>query len=182
MSTFKKYFHYGIHMCVCGIPYIILEGNLSDWEKILEKIKFLSKYDFHTEEIQEDIIEIINTKKGKINLDFWRNIIMETRETTKKTIGCQDKIVEDDFIRGWILHFYGKIRILKENVKDLLEEVVEAPISVKELETDKICKGKIYAGIRDLKQDPDNFEVEPIINYCLSLGENIHKIKPFDEF
>ena len=43
-------------------------------------------------------------------------------------------------------------------------------------------EGKIYAGIRDLKQDPDNFEVEPIINYCLSLGENIDKIEPFDEF
>ena len=51
-----------------------------------------------------------------------------------------------------------------------MEEVVEAPISVKELETDKICQGKIYAGIRDLKQDPNNFEVEPIVNYCLSLG------------
>ena len=182
MSTFKKYFNYRIRMCVCGIPYIILEGNLSDWEKILEKIKFLSKYDFHTEEIQKDIIEIINTKKGKINLDFWRNIIMKTREITKKTIGCLDKVVEDDFIRGWILHFYGKIRIPKENIKDLLEEVVEAPISVKELDTDKICQGKIYAGIRDLKQDPNNFEVEPIVNYCLSLGEDFHKLEPFDDF
>ena len=107
---------------------------------------------------------------------------METRETTKKTIGCLDKVVEDDFIRGWILHFYGKIRIPKENIKDLLEEVVEAPISVRELETDKICQGKIYAGIRDLKQDPNNFEVEPIINYCLSLGEDFHEIEPFDDF
>ena len=41
MSTFKKYFNYKIHMFTCGIPYIILEGNLNDWEKILEKLKFL---------------------------------------------------------------------------------------------------------------------------------------------
>lgn len=35
MSTFKKYFRYSIGMCTCGIPYIILEGNLEDWETIL---------------------------------------------------------------------------------------------------------------------------------------------------
>ena len=33
MSTFKKYFRYSIDFCTCGIPYIILEGNLEDWEK-----------------------------------------------------------------------------------------------------------------------------------------------------
>ena len=33
MATFKKYFSYELDMISCGIPYIILEGNLSDWEK-----------------------------------------------------------------------------------------------------------------------------------------------------
>ena len=35
MATFKKYFSYELNMISCGIPYILLEGNLSDWEKIL---------------------------------------------------------------------------------------------------------------------------------------------------
>ena len=67
-------------MVICGIPYIILEGNLEDWEKILKKLKSISKSGFWTKQMEEDIIEIINTKKGKINLDFWRKIIMETKE------------------------------------------------------------------------------------------------------
>ena len=46
MSTFKNYFIYDLLMISCGIPYIILEGNLNDWEKLLEKLKFLSKYGF----------------------------------------------------------------------------------------------------------------------------------------
>ena len=58
-------------MISCGIPYILLEGTLEDWKKILEKLKSLSKYKFRTEKIEKDIIEIINTKEGKINLDFW---------------------------------------------------------------------------------------------------------------
>ena len=187
MSTFKKYFRYGIGMVSCGIPYIILEGSLDDWEKVLQKLKFLSKYNFcsyYTEDIEKDLNEIINTKKGNINLDFWRNIIMETKETTTETIGCMDKEVERDFIRGWILHFYGRGRIKKENINDLLKEVVEAPIMVKDLETGETTKGKIYAGIRDLKQDSNNFEVEPIINYCLSLNEHSlsEEKEPLDDF
>ena len=41
----------------------LLEGNLNDLEKILEKLKFLSKYDFDIKNMEKDIIEIINTKK-----------------------------------------------------------------------------------------------------------------------
>ena len=63
MATFKKYFNFMIGMASCGIPYILLERNLNDWEKILEKLKFLSKYDFDIKNMEKDIIEIINTKK-----------------------------------------------------------------------------------------------------------------------
>ena len=181
MSTFKKYFNFEIYMFICGIPYLILEGNLNDWEKILEKLKFLEKYDPPRKSIEEDLIEIINTKKGNINLDFWRKIIMETWKTTKKTIDCMYKEVEEDFIKGWILHFYGYNRIEKDKINDLLKEVVEAPITVMDTETNEKKDGIIYAGIRDLKQDPHTFEVEPIINYCLSL--NNHSLdfqKPLD--
>ena len=103
---------------------------------------------------------------------------METKEIIKEKIGCLPKEVERDFIRGWILHFYGEESIKKEDLNDLLKEVVEAPITVKDLETDETSKGIIYAGIRDLKQDPNNFEVEPIINYCLSLNHHSFN-KPF---
>ena len=63
MATFKKYINFMIRMASCGIPYILLERNLNDCEKILEKLKFLSKYDFDIKNMEKDIIEIINTKK-----------------------------------------------------------------------------------------------------------------------
>ena len=34
MAIFKNYFRFGGEMFLCGIPYIILEGTLEDWEKI----------------------------------------------------------------------------------------------------------------------------------------------------
>jgi hypothetical protein len=47
MNAFKKYFEYRMHgLSGCGIPYIILEGTIQDYEKIISKTKFLEKYDF----------------------------------------------------------------------------------------------------------------------------------------
>ena len=88
MSTFKNFFDYEEVWISCGIPYILLEGSLNDWENILNKLKFLSKYNFYIEYMEKDIIEIINTKKGKIDLEFWSKIIMETKIKEKVTRPC----------------------------------------------------------------------------------------------
>ena len=157
MATFKKYFDYSIDMVACGIPYIILEGNLEDWKKILQKLKSLSKYGFSIERIEKDIIEIINTKEGKVNLDFWRKIIMETKESIYVDV-CIPVKVEEEVIKGWILDFYDKEYVQKEELKDL-KEVIQALVSIKDLETGEIKPAIIYAGIGDLKQDPITYVV-----------------------
>jgi hypothetical protein len=174
MSTFKKYFHYGIGMVRCGIPYILLEGNLEDWKKILEKLKSLSKCGFYTDPIEKDIIEIINTKEGKINLDFWRKIIMETKGIVNETKGCMDVEVERELITGWILDFYDETKVKKEDLKDLSEEVINAPVTIKEEQSGETKNAIIYAGIRDLKQDPITYIIEPIVDYCFSFGIPFH--------
>ena len=170
MSTFKNYYNFDLFMVSCGIPYIILEGNLNDWEKIHEKIKYLSKYGFYIEKMEKDIIEIINTKKGEINLEFWRKIIMETKIKTKTYIGCSISFreVEKNYITGWILDFYNMTKIGKDDISNLIDEIVEVPINITEVETGKSGKGTIYSGIKDLIQDPKTFEVAPIVDYSFS--------------
>jgi hypothetical protein len=171
MSSFKKYFRYRGSMLVCGIPYILLEGTLEDWEKILEKLKFLSKYDFSNKKMEKDIEEIINTKKGKINLDFWRKIIMETKKEEDDWIGCGSE--GKDKITGWILDFYNGLFETLSRDSNFVEEVLEVPIEITEIKgKKKTINGMIYAGIRDLKQDPETFVVEPIVNYCFSYNEH----------
>jgi hypothetical protein len=173
MSSFKKYFRYRGSMLVCGIPYILLEGTLEDWEKILEKLKFLSKYDFPNEKMKKDLEEIINTKKGKINLDFWRKIIMETKKEDDDLIHCGSK-GEDKIIR-WILDFYDGLSETFSRDSYFIKEVLEVPIEITEIKgKKKTIKGMIYAGIWDLKQDPETYVVEPIVNYCFSYGEHYH--------
>ena len=169
MATFKKYFKYRGHMCTCGIPYIILEGKIEDWEKILKKLKFLSKYKFYTEEMEKNIEKIIETKKGNINLDFWRHIIMETKENVEVVEKCMIVTKKKNVIRGWICDFYPTLdENIEANSSNLVKEVNEVPITIEFEETGEIKEAVISAGIQHLKQDPITFIVEPIVDYDFS--------------
>ena len=174
MTIFKKYFHFGGAMYLCGIPYIILEGTLEDWEKIFEKLKYLSKYKFErfgkkikfrTYEMKEKIVKIIETKKGNIDLEFWRNIIMETKINVTEKVIYEYKTVEKEVIRGWICDFYPSMNMIQKNSSDLKNDFLEVPLVVKQHETGETKKIKILTGITDIKQDPNTFLVEPIVNY-----------------
>ena len=99
---------------------------------------------------------------------------METKKTITEYKGCSPVQLEKDFITGWILNFYGKAEIKKEKLRDLNEEVLEAPVTIEEKNTGKTKSAVIYAGIRDLKQDPITFIVEPIVNYCFSIDSHFH--------
>ena len=171
MSTFKTYFHYRRVMHTCGIPYIILEGKLSDWEEILKKLNYLSKYDFEIDQMKKNIEEIINTKKGNINLDFWKKIIMETKETFLEEVDIYLYTdIEKKVIRGWICDFYPKMGLIETNstnLSSLVDEILEVPIQIKQNETNEVRNYKIYTGITDLRQDPNSYVVEPIVNYTL---------------
>jgi hypothetical protein len=165
MSAFKRYFRYHGSMLVCGIPYILLEGTLEDWEKILEKLKFLSKYEFSNKKMEKDIEEIIKTKKGKINLDFWRKIIMETKKEDGDWKGCGSE--GEDKITGWICDFYLNLGDVISRDSYLPDEVLEASIQITEMGSQKKAVDYIISsGIRDLVQDPKTLVVEPIVNYC----------------
>ena len=92
---------------------------------------------------------------------------METKKEEDDWRGCGSE--GKDKITGWILDFYnGLFRTLSRD-SNLVDEVLEVPIEITEIKDEKkTIKGMIYAGIRDLKQDPKTFVVEPIVNFCFS--------------
>lgn len=72
METVKEYFNYKILMAGCGIPKITIEGTVEDWEKVLEKTKYISKYNLKwwTDELQPILKQIIETKKKNSKRNF----------------------------------------------------------------------------------------------------------------
>ena len=67
----------------CGIPYIILEGTVEDYEKIKEKAKNLSKYDFslYIDRIIPHIEKMIEAKNGNIDNNYFKDIIQKNEAT-----------------------------------------------------------------------------------------------------
>lgn len=132
----------------------IIEKNLDFWRCI--------------EKMEKNIEEIIETKKGNINLDFWRTIIMETKENINEYENCVT-FKKEKIIRGWICDFYPSMNKNPEiSHRDLADEINEVPIAIELLNTGEKKVATLYAGITDLKQDPKTFVVEPIVNYSFS--------------
>ena len=115
MGIFKKYFNYKMKMAICGIPYIILEGNSDDYKKIKSKAENLSKYEFdwYIKRIIPIIEKMIQAKEGNIDIDFFKNIVQKKEITEDEIHGCgrgRSIKVRNTYIYGWILNFFAKYK------------------------------------------------------------------------
>ena len=146
LETFKGYFNYEIDGRGCGIPKIIIEGTTEDWQKVLEKTKYISKYDLDwwTKKLIVILQEIINTKKGNFNKSFWMNMV---KFHTEDEYGAKSEIT------GWVVNFYpyysdGKRTDFKpiSDVTSLPSEFVQVPFIFTDKEIGLKLKMKITAG------------------------------------
>ena len=166
MSSLKKFFEFRGFCHMCNYPYIILEGKLEDWESILKKTKDLSKYDLErwTSMLEISLKEIIETKKGNINKQFWKNILYPDKIDEKIEIAVYKyKTIQVDGINGWLLTFFpyykdGYFRYTNSiKTKDLWrlpEKILKTPLLMKsddEGETPMI----IYSGFLGMKVDKE---------------------------
>ena len=166
MSSLKKFFEFRGFCHMCNYPYIILEGKLEDWESILKKTKDLSKYDLErwTSMLEIPLKEIIETKKGNINKQFWKSILYPDKIDEKIEIDeYKYKTIQVDGINGWLLTFFpyyidGYFRYTNSiKTKDLWrlpEKILKTPLLMKsddEGETPMI----IYSGFLGMKVDKE---------------------------
>ena len=64
------------------------------------------------------------------------------------------------------LYFYNEEKVKKDKLNKLLiQDTIEAPVKIEDLESEETKGGVISAGIIDLKQNSSNFFVEPIVSY-----------------
>ena len=89
MAAFKNYFEYKKILKICGISYIILEGCVEDYEKIKEKAKKLSKYEFnwYIERKIPHIDKMIEAKKGNIDNNYFKDIIEKNQVLAIRLVG-----------------------------------------------------------------------------------------------
>lgn len=109
MGVFKKYFEYISHKKGCGIPYIILEGKAEDYKKIKMKAEKLKKFEFewYIDRIEPHIQKMIDAKEGKIDVNYFKNIIQKNEITEYKMEGSRMNLVTVDIITGWFINFFA---------------------------------------------------------------------------
>ena len=190
MSMFQKYFDYELNIHVtCGFPYIELEGEIEDWELILNKIQNFKNLgvDNWIKVIEKILKKIIDSKKGKIDIQFWKNLIMYREAGRQFFFGCGAKKVPIIGLTGWITNFFpytnkGKYlynletdSIYKdsdifESDKNLLSEINETPMKLKLIEGKEEMNFNltIYSGILGVSQDPETFLVKPELGFLIT--------------
>ena len=110
MSCFKNYFKFIRFYGGCGFPYINLQGTLNDYEQLKNKVEQLKGFDID-DWINELIIvvdKIIETKKGNIDTDFWKNMIVNKETIEPRGSGELTKVNNID---GWLLNFYPYFKL-----------------------------------------------------------------------
>ena len=161
MDSFKKYFDYEFDEIVCGIPYIILEGVAEDYKKILSKAKELSKYKFkwYINRIIPIIQKFVEAKEGKVDISFFKNIILKQEEIAYREVDCQEKKYKIDYIDGWITEFFGYYKdknknliILREKINrniinKLPAQILNIPFKIKNMQNNEEKEMKFEAGI-----------------------------------
>lgn len=131
MNSFKEYFNYIRIICLCGINNVYFSGTKEDWEKILDKLNFLSNFDSGDNILIEYISKIkiiigkfIDTFDNNVDVYFW-NRIMTLSEEQRVSSGGRVKIT---WIDGWILHFFGIYK--KIDICEIPNYTISVPIKL----------------------------------------------------
>ena len=167
MESVKVYFDYRMIVIGCGISSVTIEGTIADWEAVLRKIDYIETYDLSwwTEELKSIIREIIHTKRGQVNKEFWQNM-MRLKEKGIYT--------PHETIDGWITKFYpfndkGERRELVPivNVKNIAAEYVKVPFVLEDQTTNKEYAMEFWAGLFGMEQDVRNYKLRPAIGWAI---------------
>lgn len=128
LDTVKEYFTFHVNLG-CGIPSVYLHGDVSDWELIIEKTKYICEMFANTSlasYLQSDIMYILkmllNTKNINDNSikTFWSHIISHT---------IQYGSGGGTFWDGWIMKFFPYICRNNSGIILKLDEKIRTTVS-----------------------------------------------------
>jgi hypothetical protein len=172
MAMFKSYFEYQAKMTeLCGFPYIELEGSLADWNLILNKTRRtfqLFGLQNWINDIEEIIEKIIDSKKGEIDISFWKNLIVHEHSPG----GCGFPDAYQGF-SGWITKFFpfnnkggnwsygNQFNIYNVEKSNPMSEIVVTPLKIHLIDVNKDIDLSIFSGILGVSQDPESLCVKP---------------------
>ena len=178
ICAFKNYFHCQMRKCICGFPYIIIEGTSSDYQKMIVKAKKLRKYKFgwYVDRIIPHLKKIVEAKEGNIDVDFFKKMISNSGRIEPKKV-CQSP---KDTIYGWILDFFGFIKkgissyqkfnggsLELVNFQDLASQLLDGHFTLIGEQSDKKLNMEFKVGFIGCDQN-EKMELSPVQGWIVS--------------
>jgi hypothetical protein len=127
LDAYEAYFEYVVS-CVCGIPSITLEGSVSDWRNLREKIEIWAHFemDWWLSSLRPILDQFVRAADGDIDLEYWQNIYK-----LKKAYGW-------DRINGWIARLIPYIRHYQTGSFTVANSLLNEPFVIEpEVEPEK---------------------------------------------
>jgi hypothetical protein len=200
LNTYKKAFAY-VGESGCGIPYIRLIGNKSDWELIYVHLDHLDLIGLTNwkNELKPLLKEFINVYDNKINTLFWQSIyknmsdynafyisgwILKLFPYIEQKAGTGQYDEESELTRLDKKYFenkfiYGNKHVLSNlSTDDFPSGIVDIDLTWNNYIDNETKKLKIYSGYFGIKQHNDK-GLEPLISWAIcekDAKKIIHKI------
>ncbi len=104
LDAMQSYFTYSL-MTTCGIPKIRLEGNVTDWQDLLQRTKELAQFELHwwIDRLIPILEQFVTAAQGNPDQFFWQSMY--------KWNDVQGS--GDPYITGWITDFFPYLQDLR---------------------------------------------------------------------
>ena len=183
MDVVKKYFIYTNIAGACGIPSITLKGSPDDWQKVLDKVRCLKKYNLEkwASDLEGILTEFVKASKGKHNTSFWQNIVKK-RRIDQIMVGnyCLTDPKNITYLDGWFLKFFpNALGETSDSViwnTDMPQEMVR--VSFRQVLTDPdtgvpldTIPMQLWAGFVGVEEDAKTLALMPKIGWLARIAD-----------
>ena len=183
MDVVKKYFIYTRISASCGIPSITLKGSPEDWQKVLDKVCSLKKYNLEkwASDLEDILKEFVKASKGNHNTSFWQSIVKKRRiDQIKAGNWCLTDPKKITYLDGWFLKFFPNALgetpdsvvwnhdMPQEMVRVSFRQVLTDPDSGVPLDTIPM---QLWAGFVGVEEDAKTHALSPKIGWLARIAD-----------
>ncbi|HZU96955.1 MAG TPA: DUF4419 domain-containing protein [Planctomycetota bacterium] len=175
MDAFQAFFDYEVD-CICGIPWVRLEGTEDDWKRLAEKAEGFAQFglDWWLKALRPVLGKLHETASGKPDQDFWRKIY--TFRSQGEEGGCVPNFDDPlrEFSGGWILRLFPYVGTEEKRknpvVLDQAKEIEsDAPVCGYSSVPFTVACGeektpmRVFAGVLAMEQEKKTLALRPKI-------------------
>ena len=184
MESVRKYFRYTMILRGCGIPDITLLGTPDDWKEIRSRIKRLDDLDlgWWREMLEPVLDEFVNASEGRVNRDFWLDMVNKYAEAGPGVRGCGAVVELPAQYNGWFTVFFP---FCEEDIPySSSNHVIRTPktvshntmvcseikkADVKYIKPDVILHLELWAGFIGMEMDWENHSLKPAMSWMVRI-------------